>query len=165
MAKAYGLCYTASMPRYTNEQISKAVVASESVAGVLRLLSIRASGGSHSHITRRIKRADIDTSHFSRQGWNKGKIFPNQRRTPESILVMRTAGRRQHHHLLKRALIETGTPYKCNECGLPPYWIGRDLTLQVDHKNNDWLDDRKENLQFLCPNCHAVKPRAVGETR
>lgn len=37
--------------------------------------------------------------------------------------------------------------------------MGRSLTLDVDHKNNNWLDDRLENLQFLCPNCHSQKSR------
>ena len=35
--------------------------------------------------------------------------------------------------------------------------MGRSLTLDVDHKNDDWLDDRLENLQFLCPNCYSQK--------
>ena len=37
--------------------------------------------------------------------------------------------------------------------------MGRSLTLDVDHKNDDWLDDRLENLQFLCPNCRSQKTR------
>lgn len=33
---------------------------------------------------------------------------------------------------------------------------GKALTLEIDHINGDWSDDRAENLRLLCPNCHAI---------
>lgn len=35
--------------------------------------------------------------------------------------------------------------------------MGESITLEVDHINNDWSDSRRENLQYLCPNCHGQK--------
>ncbi|MGW4837691.1 HNH endonuclease [Streptomyces globisporus] len=67
-----------------------------------------------------------------------------------------TSGFRTKTSLLRRALREVGTPEQCDECGTGPVWHGSPITLEIDHVNGDWSDDRAENLRLLCPNCHAV---------
>lgn len=43
---------------------------------------------------------------------------------------------------------------KCESCGQLPLWNNRHLTLQLDHINGIGDDNRLENLQIICPNCH-----------
>lgn len=45
--------------------------------------------------------------------------------------------------------------WKCEQCGLSE-WQGKPLPLEVHHINGDHWDQRRENLQILCPNCHAL---------
>ena len=49
--------------------------------------------------------------------------------------------------------------YKCEGigCGLSD-WLGKPITLQVDHKNGKSKDNRLVNLQLICPNCHTQTP-------
>ncbi|MFI1285513.1 HNH endonuclease [Streptomyces sp. NPDC020858] len=77
-------------------------------------------------------------------------------RSAADILVKHEGKRRTRTHLLRRALRETGVPECCDMCGTSAEWGGRPMTLEVDHVNGDWSDDRVENLRLLCPNCHAV---------
>lgn len=44
--------------------------------------------------------------------------------------------------------------YKCDICGNTGLWLGKKITLHLDHINGISNDHRMINLRFLCPNCH-----------
>lgn len=44
---------------------------------------------------------------------------------------------------------------KCNKCNISE-WFGEKLLLELHHINYDKWDNRLENLEFLCPNCHSI---------
>lgn len=139
----------------SDEELAAAVAASFSYAEVLRRLGIKQAGGSQAHISRRVRAAGLSTEHFRRRAHNRGKPSPH-RLHPELVLrILPPGSGRIKTPQLRRALQSMGVPEVCSECGCEAMWRGKPLTLIIDHRNGDWLDNRLENLRFLCPNCHA----------
>ena len=148
--------------KYTREVLEQAVAESASYAGVMRYLGLKPSGGTHAHLSRRIRSLGIDTSHFTGRAHTKGLPARN-RMTWQEILIRRPAdSRRVAAHLLRRALIEAGVPYKCVTCGVQDEWCGLPLILHVDHIRGDPSDSRLQEVRFLCPNCHSQTATWAG---
>lgn len=150
--------------KYTREVLQEAVDNATSMAGVMRNLGLRQSGGAHAHLRRRIDAFGISTAHF-RRAQNAGR--PSAKRMSASqLLVLRPEGsKRLDAGRLRRALVELGVMYRCKSCGAGREWMGTALTLHVDHINGDFLDCRRENLRFLCPNCHSQTETYAGRNR
>ena len=51
---------------------------------------------------------------------------------------------------------------RCNCCGLTE-WQGQNIPLELHHKNGNPTDNRLENLDFLCLNCHAITDNFRGK--
>ena len=52
-------------------------------------------------------------------------------------------------------LIEEGVKEAKCECCNNTEWLGKPISLEVDHINGNSTDHRLDNLKILCPNCHA----------
>jgi 5-methylcytosine-specific restriction endonuclease McrA len=43
---------------------------------------------------------------------------------------------------------------KCLICGLSK-WMGKEISLELDHIDGDHDNNKRENFRVLCPNCHS----------
>ena len=151
--------------KYTDEQFREAVKNSLSIAQVAQALGIKAAGGNYTTIKNKIKELNLDTSHFTGQGWNTGTRYRQIRPTKslDSILIEHSAYVNTYH--LKERLIKEGVKEnKCEICGIST-WMDKPLNMELHHINGDHTDLRIENLQMLCPNCHALTDNYRGKAK
>lgn len=148
--------------KYTEELLRDAVEHATSVNGVLRYLGLNLAGGTHAHISRRIKAFGIDTSHFVRH--QNGSSGPRLRAC-DLLIRIPHGSQRTKPPLLRRALKEIGRPYVCDGCGNPGEWCGQPLGLEIDHIDGDYHNNEPSNLRFLCPNCHSQTANFSGRSR
>ena len=60
-------------------------------------------------------------------------------------------------HHIKRRIIQKGLiKYECAECGNKGEWMGKKISLILDHINGFNNDNRLDNLRFVCPNCNST---------
>ena len=147
------------MKRYTKKELLNAVNSSTSYTQVLKKLGYKLSGG---NVWRRIKEEvntlKLDTSHFN-SGRDKLKIF-----TLDEILVENSTYT-NIYYLKIRLVSEKILEYRCDKCGNGGEWNNKILMLQLDHINGIRNDHRKENLRFLCPNCHSQTETFSGRNK
>ena len=150
-----------SQRKYNKEELEEAVKNSLSIAEVLRHLNIIPAGGNYFTIKRYIKLWNIDTSHFTGKLWNKGKhTVCNPAKPLKEILKEDSIY--QSYKLAKRLIKEGIKESKCECCNLSK-WQNKPIPLELHHINGIHSDNRLENLQLLCPNCHALTDSYRGK--
>ncbi|UDY22983.1 HNH endonuclease signature motif containing protein [Nocardioides sp. Kera G14] len=136
---------------WTELDLETAVLASSSLAQVIARLGLRAAGGNYATIRRAITAAGLDTSHFRGQAWSRGRSLGPRRRLEDYLSNRHRVG---SHQLRLRLISEGVFEAKCNRCGLTE-WLGRPIALELEHRDGNPDNNALENLELLCPNCHA----------
>ncbi|MFF8590766.1 HNH endonuclease [Streptomyces sp. NPDC015220] len=137
-------------------KLRDAVERSASYADVMRCLDLDVNDTNHRRVRRASVRLGLDTSHFRRSSWARPERPAPTPLAQRVLVVLPPHSGRTNRTRLHRALTEIGVPYACERCGNTGEWLGQSITLQIDHINGDWRDNRRENLRYLCPNCHSL---------
>ncbi|MFI0933404.1 HNH endonuclease [Streptomyces sp. NPDC021019] len=142
-------------PSTPRTALIEAVAASRSLAGVLKTLGLGSNGTARARVKRDIETYGLSIAHFTGQGHARGARSPNRKSATEILRRLDTGATRTKTAQLRRALDDLGVPHVCAECGTGDTWRSRRLVLEIDHINSDRLDNRRENLRYLCPSCHS----------
>ena len=141
---------------YTKEELQQIANQCMSRHQMLLKMGYSSSGGtSKVTLARMIEKYAIDVSHFKVR---KSMYDLQEILTRDSFYSNRS---KLKERLIKAGLLE----YKCACCGNKGGWLGKPLTLQLEHINGISNDNRLENLCFLCPNCHSQTQTFAGRNK
>lgn len=150
---------------YTKEDLEEAVKNSISINQVIKYLNLNLSGGAYTTLKSKFKKFNIDITHFKGRSWAKdverGLCMPKENFINKYLKIL---DKKPHTHTLKLRLYRYGIKKEfCEKCGLDGNWLGRPISLHLDHINGDNKDNRLENLRILCPNCHSQTDTYAGK--
>lgn len=130
-----------------------------SLSNLCKLMNKRATNNNLLHFQRIIDKHQLDTTHFSsitNNNSKRHKITFEERFSLREDKITNTNSLK--NELLKLNIKE----HKCELCGNSE-WNNKPIPLQVHHINGNRFDNRIENLQLLCPNCHAQTDNFAGK--
>lgn len=133
---------------FSEEEIKEIVASSLSMREVARKLGYaQDGGGTMASLKKMVEELSLDISHFKGQSWNRDNF---------NYDGFDIDTKKKNGKTTKKPLVAL-RGNKCECCGLEE-WLGKPINLEVHHLNGDRTDNRLENLQLLCPNCHSYTP-------
>lgn len=140
--------------QFSKEEIKQFVKDSKSYVELARKIgydSTAKNGSAYRTVHQMIDELNLDTSHFTGQGWNKDNFDYSRFKYGKKIKTANALN-----------AITSLRGHKCESCGLEE-WKGKPIPLEVHHIDGDELNSELSNLQILCPNCHALTDNYRGK--
>lgn len=153
--------------RISKEDFQNFVKDSSTFTEILKKCGLENKGCNINTVKRRLVKENIDFSHIKTGlNHNKGRSFINQQISVEKSLaeyfiINSKATRQILIKLIKRYNL---LKYSCKECECGSIWNKKPISLQLHHINGINNDNRLENLNFLCPNCHSQTENFAGKS-
>lgn len=142
--------------KISDKDFNKIVSESNSINDVILKCGYNSTAGNNCiTIKNRIKKDNLDTSHFGQ------KKHSTKKYTLEEALT-KNSPYKNNGNLKERLIKENILKLHCYECSITK-WNNQAAPLQLDHINGDNRDARIENLRLLCANCHALTSTYCGK--
>lgn len=142
---------------YEKEILEKIALQCNSYSEVVRKLGLKAYYGNRQTVKKYLDLFHIDVSHFGNY-----RCGGDRKQLPLDKILIEGCSY-DNRQLKKRLVDEKLLEYKCDSCFNEGEWMGKPITLQLDHKNGINNDNRLGNLRFLCPNCHSQTETFSGK--
>lgn len=126
----------------TKEQFETICKECKSIACVAKSVGYKkCAGGAYSMIKKYLQLHNTNTDHWTGHGWNKGQQQKNW-----SEYTTKASYKK---HLIKLR------GHICEACELSE-WIGKPIPIEIHHIDGNRANNSLDNLELLCPNCHAM---------
>jgi hypothetical protein len=102
--------------------------------------------------------AKMHIEYVGNMGGKGNKYCPTRKKAQE---FLRKGSLISSHKLRLKILKDQVKEQRCERCG-NTLWLGEPIPVELHHVNGDRFDNRLENLQLLCPNCHALTDNHAG---
>ena len=141
--------------KYNKENLQEVANKCFSFRQMIIEFGLKETGGNYTNIQSRCKEFNVNTSHFFGQGWNN-KLHPSYSKNGKPLNDFFAKGdKKLSSSRVKSRLINNDLrDYRCEKCGISD-WMGGRIVIELHHVNGDPTDNRLDNIQLLCPNCHS----------
>ena len=147
--------------KFSKEEIERFAKESFSYAELARKCGYgKTSGSSIEQMHQMIDQYDLDVSHFTGQGWLAGKTYESGRYVPFDEYIK---GEHVQTNKIRKKLLKDGIKEHMCECCLNTTWNNVPIPLEVHHVDGNKNNNELDNLQLLCPNCHALTDNYRGK--
>lgn len=138
--------------------ICKLIEENQNLNRVLFLLGKRSTNTNYDFLKNIIKKYNIDTTHFTHD-----LIVEKRRKKITFEEIFCEESKMKSTSNVKSKIIELGLKeWVCEKCKMRE-WNGEPIPLELHHINGNRHDNRLENLQLLCCNCHAQTENFCGK--
>ena len=153
--KPLGTCRKSKIELFTKEELQKIIDNSNTYIEVLSKCGLSNNSNNYNTLNKIIKELEIDLTKINKNR----KKYQDRKRTIytndniyEKFLLGEVKGKPSK--LLNLMVDFNIKTYTCEICGINK-WQNKDIRLELHHIDGNRQNNKIENLQILCPNCHS----------
>lgn len=141
---------------------------SNSISECLSYFGLENKGSNYKTLRTRIEYDNVDaTSLYERVKSNTQLRIKNlhKEKTKPLCDFLKENSKCNRNYLKKRLIKEGVLKNECCICMNKGIWNNKILSLQLNHINGISNDNRIENLEIICPNCHSQTSNFAGKNK